>query len=66
MPVVTLDELRRAVQEQCKKRDWSVMDLAQRSEVSPEAIRRLVSGGASLRPATIMRVARALGIDYTR
>ncbi len=61
---MTLDELRTAIRQRCKERGWSVMDVAQKTEVSPEAIRRFMTGGANLKPTTVMRIARALGIEY--
>lgn len=63
---MTLDELRKAIQAKCKERGWAVMDLARATEVSPEALRRFVSARGELKPATVIRIARALGINYQR
>lgn len=59
---MTLDQLRKAIREACRQRGWSVMDLARHSEVSPEAIRRFLGGTGALRPTTVMRLAKAVGI----
>ncbi|MBI4578246.1 MAG: helix-turn-helix transcriptional regulator [Planctomycetes bacterium] len=57
------ERIRQAIRTGCERKDWSVMDLASRSQVSPEAIRRFISGRGEISTRVIVRLLQALGID---
>jgi plasmid maintenance system antidote protein VapI len=59
---VTKDETRKAIRVECEKRGWSVMDLAGKTQVSPEAIRRFVTGHGDISAQVLTRLLKALGL----
>lgn len=60
---MTLQRAREAIRTACQAKGWQVMDLARKSEVSPEAIRRFVSGRGEISSRVLYRLLKALEID---
>lgn len=60
---MTPQQARQAVKDACTAKGWSVMDLARHSNVSPEAIRRYVSGQGQISTRVVFRLLKALGLD---
>jgi ribosome-binding protein aMBF1 (putative translation factor) len=57
------DKIRQAIRKGCELKGWSVMDLAAKSEVSPEAIRRYMTARGEISTQVIVRLLKSLGID---
>jgi len=60
---VTPQQARQAIKDGCTAKGWSVMDLARHSNVSPEAIRRYVTGRGEVSTQVVFRLLKALGVD---
>ena len=60
---MTKNETRRAIRAACEKRGWSAMDLARRTQVSSEAIRRFVTGSGDISSPVLTRLLKALDLD---
>lgn len=63
---MTVDKARTAIKTACQQKGWQVMDLARKSEVSPEAIRRFMSGRGELSTRVLYRLLKAVDIDPSR
>lgn len=57
------EKIRRAIREGCNRKKWSVMDLAGRSQVSPEAIRRFMNGRGEVSTRVLVRLLQTLDVD---
>lgn len=60
---MTADKARAAIKAACEQRGWSAMDLARHSQVSPEAIRRFITGRGEISTRVLVRLLNALNID---
>lgn len=63
---MTPQQARAKIKQVCEQKGWSVMELARRSQVSPEAIRRYVSGQGEISTRVVHRIMQTLGIDARR
>lgn len=63
---MSLNNARELIQTTCKQKGWSVMELARKSEVSPEAIRRFVAGRGEVSTRVVFQLLKALNIDPNR
>jgi transcriptional regulator with XRE-family HTH domain len=57
------DKIRIAIRKGCERKKWSVMDLAARSEVSPEAIRRYMMSRGEVSTRVLVRLLKVLDVD---
>ena len=55
-----------AIKAACKAKGWTLMDLARKTEISPEAIRRFISGRGEVSTRVLVRLAKALDLDMSR
>jgi ribosome-binding protein aMBF1 (putative translation factor) len=60
------DRAREAIKKACEQKGWNVMDLARKTEISPEAIRRFIAGRGEVSTRVIVRMAKALDLDMSR
>lgn len=56
-------KVREAIRKGCNAKSWTVMDLASKSQVSPEAIRRYMTGRGEVSTRVLVRLLQALGVD---
>jgi len=57
------EKIRETIRRTCEQRQWSPLDLARRSEVSPEAIRRFIAGRDEVSTRVVVRLCKALDLD---
>lgn len=60
---MTPQQAREAIKNACTAKGWSVLDLARHSNVSPEAIRRYITGRGEISTRVVFRLLKALGLD---
>jgi len=57
------DNLKLCVKEICKKRGWTLKQLAEKMDVAPETLTRAISDNANPTLATLKNIANALDIE---
>jgi transcriptional regulator with XRE-family HTH domain len=60
---MTKDQARQAIRDGCRIKRWTVLDLSKRSKVSPEAIRRFMSGQGEISSRVMNQLLKTLDID---